>query len=330
MPSFSDLTAKSQVSRLRRAALVLLEQELEPGCRLSLLLHGFNTTFRVDMPGGARYALRMNVNSTSTLPQIEAETAWMRALSEETDLWVPVPQPWREGGFIHTVLVPGKDRPVPCVLYSWLPGSNLAHWQHPEAAGVVGAITAQLHRHAASWPLGNALGFRHFAGLYLTPEARILERDAGGLTDEVRATLRAFWDHLQAQTHRFQGLPQFPIHYDLHFENLKRFRGRFSVFDFDDAMYGPAIQDIGVSLYYIRRRKAWTAEWDAAYWKGYGQHDFDPALVELLIAKRNFYMADALFDIAQPEWQAEIPGYLRATKVRLDKFLETGVFEGQG
>ena len=42
------------------------------------------------------------------------------------------------------------------------------------------------------------------------------------------------------------------IHGDLHGGNLKWFRRRLALFDFDDALIGLPVQDLGISAYYLR------------------------------------------------------------------------------
>src|SRR3954469_22542698 len=59
MESFTALSHRAQVARLRRLAAAALAEYDLPGARLAPLVHAFNTTFQVTDAGGNRYALRI-------------------------------------------------------------------------------------------------------------------------------------------------------------------------------------------------------------------------------------------------------------------------------
>ena len=91
-PGYLALDEESQVEVLRRVALAAAEA-FGVGVRdLTLVLHAYNTTFRVDSDDGRRLALRVNTNSKSTPAHIAAQQAWLHALASETDVVVPAPR----------------------------------------------------------------------------------------------------------------------------------------------------------------------------------------------------------------------------------------------
>lgn len=96
MPSFEQLSQRTQVARLRPTAHAALRGYTLDVTQLRLLNHGFNTIFRVDTSTGERYALRLNVNSRRSPAPIAAEMAWLDALSRDTALQLPTPQLTRE------------------------------------------------------------------------------------------------------------------------------------------------------------------------------------------------------------------------------------------
>jgi len=88
-PAYEDLDENAQVEVLRRVAVTAAQRYGLRTARLEPVLHGFNTTFRVDTADGARLALRVNTNSVSTAEHVAAQQAWVHAIARDTDLRVP-------------------------------------------------------------------------------------------------------------------------------------------------------------------------------------------------------------------------------------------------
>jgi hypothetical protein len=85
--------------------------------RLTLLSHRYNTTFRVEVPGGP-YVLRISRPQVQTAETIESEMAWLGALRRETDLGVPEPVRSRDGPHVvlaGDVLCPNHASASSCV-----------------------------------------------------------------------------------------------------------------------------------------------------------------------------------------------------------------------
>ena len=81
---YAALDEEGQVEVLRRVALVAAERFGLVVRDLALVLHAYNTTFRLDTDDGRRLALRVNTNSKSTPAHIAAQQAWLHALATET------------------------------------------------------------------------------------------------------------------------------------------------------------------------------------------------------------------------------------------------------
>ena len=90
-PEYAALDEEGQVEVLRHVALAAADGFGLVVRDLALVLHAFNTTFRVDTDDGRRLALRVNTNSMSTPAHIAAQQAWLHALATETDVRVPDP-----------------------------------------------------------------------------------------------------------------------------------------------------------------------------------------------------------------------------------------------
>jgi Ser/Thr protein kinase RdoA (MazF antagonist) len=97
---FEERSRRAQIAVLRQHAVEVLRRYPIEVDGLRLLNHGYNTTFRVDASGGQRFALRINVNSRRAPEHLNAEIGWLAALTADTDLVVPVPQPDRDSRLI--------------------------------------------------------------------------------------------------------------------------------------------------------------------------------------------------------------------------------------
>ena len=133
--SFALLTRAGQILRLRETAFAALARYPLEVSRITLIHHGFNTTFRVETADGGRYALRINVNSSRTLANIETELAWTAALAADTSLHVPTPQLNNDGQAITMVYSPVMQRELPTALFGWLRGQNLEAGKDYEVKG---------------------------------------------------------------------------------------------------------------------------------------------------------------------------------------------------
>jgi Ser/Thr protein kinase RdoA (MazF antagonist) len=119
------------------------------------------------------------------------------------------------------------------------------------------------------------------------------------------------------------------IHTDLHQWNLKRYRKQIYVFDFDDAGIGQPVQDVAISLYYLRGEKN-DEGFRAALERGYSRIASWPAAseyeLEAFMAARGLLLANDVVSTLNPEFQAIIPGFLEKTENRMRNFLENGVY----
>lgn len=294
---------------------------------MRLLNHGYNTTFGL-RKGDERAALRINVNSLRSEDQLKGELAWVHAL-EESEVWVPLPILKRDGsGYLAELssrrLMPEREESdtMFAVLYGWLPGRTAGHQWTPEVARAVGVATTQLHEHARTWK-------QPCEAYYSTPHDVMI-----GCPLNPRAVRPGFETVLERgntvidRLHRDQ--PLIPVHFDIHMWNLKWYRGRLAVFDFDDCRLGWPSWDVAITLFYMRRF-ANPAECETAYWEGLGKTLDDLGVshdeMEALIASRGVFLASEMLG----EWTAELQQmgtkYVDVTEQRVQHYLETGTFD---
>lgn len=212
---FAEVTARTQVNRLRELARSALPSWGLEDASLSLLFHGYNTTFRVETTGGRRFALRVNTQPHKTDAHLQGELAWLAALSAQTPLHVPTPQPTRTGALSTSVASADHGRALPMVLFSWLDGRNLGdRWTNTQAQAV-GAAMATLHDHAESWTMPPGAAFSPFDNVLTDLPNRLADHPA--LDAQARAVLTAAYERAQdLQNEAFAAGTVMPLHADLH------------------------------------------------------------------------------------------------------------------
>ena len=323
---FEDLSVRGQVARLRPVALAALTNYPLEVARLRLLNHGFNTTFRVDTTHGRRFAMRLNVNSRRTPKTLAAEAAWLAALAADTDVWVPVPQPTSQGALTTEVFSPDLGRSLPVALFSWLPGSDLGDEATADQLRAVGRATAVLHGHGERWRLPRGADLPAIDSVlmdvpyHLGDDHPLLSGADHEVIDAAFAQVQHHIDALFAASRRQ------PPHADLHVWNLKWYRGRLIVFDFDDSGIGVPAQDLAISAYYLRD----DAALEAALLEGYEElrplPEFTPAQYEAMVASRNLVLLNDVVTTTNAEFLAMLPRYMPNSITKLRAYLRTGVY----
>ncbi|MFL6176659.1 MAG: phosphotransferase enzyme family protein [Ornithinibacter sp.] len=323
---YAELDEAEQVEVLRRVALDAAEA-FGFGVRdLTLVLHGFNTTFALDTDDGRRLALRVNTNSQSTPAHIAAQQSWLHALATETDVLVPDPVAAPGGGWHVAVECPIWGGPLNATVASWLDGDDVGRCD-AEQAQVLGRTMAALHDHAE--------GFSLPPGAHLTVFDEPLCHDPNRLEGTVpmpREHAEVVGDSLALCRRRFDevyaGRRPIVLHGDLHGGNLKWHAGRLGVFDLDDAGFGVPALDLAISTFYLRDGEPAVEE---ALRQGYAEvralPDVSDEQFEALVAARQLLLANSLLLSSTASLREEATAYLDVTVERLSGWLHTGRFE---
>jgi Ser/Thr protein kinase RdoA (MazF antagonist) len=323
--AYADLSRLAQIGRLRPLALAALAEYPIEASRVSLLLHGYNTTYRVDTVDGRRFALRLNVLPRKTEANLDAEMAWLAALATDTDVAVPVPLATREGALHTSVRSELLGHAVPVVMMSWLPGPDLDELS-VRAGRALGRLAAALHAHAEAWslPAGTALPAIDTVLMNVPYQ---LDVDHPLLTPDRRAVFDAAFTHVQAHYDSLLARsPRIALHADLHAGNLKWWRRRLAVFDFDDAGIGVPAQDLAIAAYYLRPAQDLEQAMLAGYAELRSLPDVTPAEFEAVVASRNLVLLNDVIATEHAEFRAILPNYVANTAVKLRAYLETGVY----
>ena len=323
---FVALSKRAQVSRMRSVALEATRDFPLSVDRLTLLEHGFNTTFRVDTTDGRKLAMRINVNSRRSSANIAAETQWLDALARDTDLTVPVPLRTVDGRLTTTVYSPDLGRNLSVTVFSWLNGRDLGEAPTLEKSHAAGVAMAKLHDHAATWRPTNGAEFSVFDDPFWTFPDRLTPENLG-IEGKDFSVIRTMVERSAKTINRLfaAGVPQ-PIHTDLHNWNMKWYRGRLSVFDFDDSGIGLPVQDLAVATYYRRPQHEHVDALRQGYASVRNLPDASTDDFETLVAHRNLLLLNDLLVTTNAEHRKIIPNFTRNTATKLRNFLDTGVY----
>ncbi|MBX3119594.1 MAG: phosphotransferase [Fimbriimonadaceae bacterium] len=324
--SFDELGKRGQVSRLKSTALDLLAQYPVDIRELKLINHGFNTTFAVSASDGSKYALRINTNSLRDEAEMNAEVAWVSALSAETDLRVPTPQTTKGGAQIAEAWSEPLNRKARGVLYSWLPGKNAGIPLAPATAEAMGRATRTMHEHAAGFQMPAGAGLKPIKDVMFGYEYQIDRH----MPDLDHSLFHKVVNEGNRLVKKLNSAALIPIHYDLHMWNVKWMRGKLSVFDFDDTILGTPVMDAYVTLFYIRISPN-AEEIEEAYWRGLGSAPAElgvtPEEFEWLVASRAPLLVNEFYKNNTAGFSELAPKYAKVTETRLKHFSDTGRFD---
>lgn len=325
MKAFATLTERGQARRLRSLALEALNQYDLHVSRLRLVTNDFNGIFRVDTREGQKFILRVTLpEGGHTLDHVAAEMAWLAALSRDTELSVPRPVPARDGSLVVEAAAAGVPEPRLCVVFGWVPGTDLAGHLSPANLTRLGALVAGLHIHAQHFRPPENLSLLAFDRVFPFPEPVILfeERFAQLIPRERRALFESAVEQAQRAIERLQrsGEAMRIIHGDLHQWNVRWYRGVLSPVDFEDLMWGWPVQDIATTLYYFLDRPDYGAL-RQAFQQGYTQHSAWPERfsgeIDIFIATRGLGLVNFILNDPNPNWRFQAAEFIERTEMRL-------------
>jgi Ser/Thr protein kinase RdoA (MazF antagonist) len=345
MKSYSELTYLGQVRRLGRLAQLAVPFFIPEDVRLTLIQHGENTTYRVDVADTAptnltdrpyvenRYLLRVHRTGYQSAESIASELAWLSALRHQAGLAVPEPVLSLEGAPLVTVSAPGIPEPRVCSLLRWINGRFCDRCK-PGHFGAVGDLMARLHDHAVHWkpPTGFTRRWWDWEGLFGDNAGFHLD------SDEVWALLPDDYHDMFYAVARQVGqvmleMGQGPdasglIHADLHMGNLLFSGGEARPIDFDDCGYGYWVYDFAVALSDWKDSPEWPRYHDSLL-EGYVQVRPLPEkqlnYLDLFMAARRVSLMLWATDMAQvnSNYRAGLEGWLARYAGRVRQYLDS-------
>ena len=125
---------------------------------MDLVSRSENTVFRLEVPDGQRFALRIHRPGYHTLPELESELLWTQALND-AGIRVPVGVRTLDGPGYATIPTPDGESSRAVGLVNWLEGELLSSVIEDEtdATGAVdhfhqiGRVLAAMNNQASAW-----------------------------------------------------------------------------------------------------------------------------------------------------------------------------------
>ena len=280
----------------------------------------FNATFSVSTESGQRYALRLNINSTRVVSNIQAETQWVRALARIPSINVPAPIAALDDQFVVSALHEDSGQMIYGVMYSWLEGEEIGDEPTLEQLRTVGQTMALLHENSSSFSLTDGATLPTFNDFFwgtedflFSTKSSLIPKDRE-LIEQARDLIMKFTDDLYATS------AVHIIHADLHGWNLMWHEDQLFIFDFDDCGFGVEAQDIAVALYYLD-----TPEQEVSLLDGYKSIRPLPVYSEnalkALLLQRRLLLLNYLYETKNAEHKEMLPAYLEKTIERVSTFL---------
>jgi Ser/Thr protein kinase RdoA (MazF antagonist) len=255
---FDILTHEEQLAVLLEAAdAVTTCYDLPGRLAIRLLNLSENATYRIDVPDGRRFALRVHRDGYHSKTAIASELAWLGDLRKTGVVATPRPVAGHDGELIQLARHPRLARPRHAVLWQWEDGIEPGMGDDlSQPFEVLGEVTARMHIHARNWArptwfTRHTWDFETSLGERRPHWGRW--RDGLGVGAEEAAlfgrTVGVIGRRLSAYG---QGQERFGlIHCDLRLANLLIDDGAVKVIDFDDCGFGWYMYDAAtpVSFY---------------------------------------------------------------------------------
>lgn len=276
------------------AELALIKENLHrwpqaKGGEVALINLSENHTFRIDMPGGQKFVLRLHRPRYQSRTAIGSELAWLEAITDHTEIPVPRPIPGADGDIVQEV---APDRFA--ALFAFERGT--APGEEGDLSALfttLGRYAAMLHRHVGEWtqpekfvrPIWDAAGILDSDGPWGD------WRQAPHAEGEVRETLEALDERLREDLRAYgTDIDRFGlIHADMRLANLLVDNGEVLLLDFDDSGYGWFLYDLAASLSFIETSPqvpALIRAWLAGYLEVRALRPEDIRMIDALILLR--------------------------------------------
>jgi len=318
--SFFDQDVKIQTDSLTAFAHEILKKYGITDAEVESINFEFNATFSVSTQSGQRYALRLNINSTRTVSNIQAETQWVRDLARIPSINVPTPIASLDDQYLVSAQHADSGQMIYGVMYSWLEGEEIGDEPTLDQLHTVGRAMALLHENSSHFTLTDGAELPTFNDFFWGTEdylfsgkSTLIPKDRQ-LIEQARDLIMMFTDELYATSEVHI------IHADLHGWNLMWHEDQLSIFDFDDCGYGVEAQDIAVALYYLD-----TPEQDAALLDGYKSIRqlpiYSEKAMKALLLQRRLLLLNYLYETKNAEHKEMLPAYLEKTIERVSTFL---------
>lgn len=240
-----DRCARLLAGQLRNLARAALDQQGIAVKRLRWMRQHTNHLFRCDTADGERLVIRVCPPGGRGDAELDAELAWLAALSRDTTLTVP------RARFSTRTATPERPDGARCIAFTWVQGRPCGCRPSGRLVADLGRVIATLHQHAQGFRpppefTRPVLGIEYltWAGTWhadqlarrsVDPATRRLLAETARRVEAVLALL--------GQDPAGYGL----VHADLCRDNVLDHHGQARPIDFDDASWGHYALDLAIA-----------------------------------------------------------------------------------
>lgn len=333
MKPFNQLTSRGRALRLRQMAFNALAHYDVPNPGVRLIDNGTNGIFRVDAANGQRYMLRVTrppgEQGGPSEAHLRAEAAWLTAIQAETEIPIGEVVYTAAGEPMVQVSIDSVPEARYCMLFAWVPGKTL-HDLDPITLNAYGELAARLHEHGATFTLPEGCSTNRMDRVLYFEEPAILFDDAYShyFTDESAAIFKTTYDRVQGEIDALYAAAAQPariVHGDLHPWNIHKHRGTLYPIDFEDLAWGHPIQDLAITLFYLRwgeHFQAQLADFRAGYERITAWPEAHPGQLEHFIIGRIFTLVNYVIKSESVEDQDFAPEYIARSSGRMKVYLD--------
>lgn len=327
MSEFDEMTRTEQILLLEEFAHDVLTQYGLTGCEFECINHSYNTTFKFLGGDGKHYAIRIGTRERKWPEHTWAEVQWLLELNREGSVTAPVPVANLQGEYFsnHYFFYQGGN--LDAVVYPWLEGELLTENPTEEQLFELGKEMATMHLLAKSWKPEGYANFLPRDKPLMVIEDNLFAFQLDEIPPAQYEILRQINERTEKlfETLRERNEPQL-IHTDLQSENILWQNDKMKILDFDDTGIGFPVQDLAITIYYLRKDRESEKQLIAGYASVTPLPEFDPEDLELLIANRCLVLLNQFIGRTTLEDVPLIPEYLAETERRLKHYLDTGEF----
>ena len=204
------------------------------------------------------YAAKFHDPSEHGLSHMMGELQFLHHISRNSNLCVETPHANKNGELVTEITSHWLPDIAHLAICSWVPGRHLKDELSVRAYRYLGISSAMLHKVSSSFKPERDFNILINNKVFYWDKETILSRKDATILPAIRQKL--FKEGTRVAQKAIDqiwnsGRKPIVIHNDLHPCNIKLYRNKLSIYDFEDITWGYAAQDIGTAIYHIRFRK---------------------------------------------------------------------------
>ncbi|MBX2872979.1 MAG: phosphotransferase [Saprospiraceae bacterium] len=262
---------------------------------IEFFAHETSVLYKVSNDRGEAFALKIYDNQSSQVEDNQIETLMLEAIIRHGIIPVAEILQNKQGQPTTLYTDPGTGTIYRMVLSKWLPGTDFNDQESEELFIALGKTVASLHDATSEIDLPRGLQPKIWDQVFYFRDEMAVYQDpqfTSQTTSEFRDLMDAAVELLNPKLLQIYSLdePQL-LHGDLNPWNIKMHNGQFAILDFEDAIFGPPIQDLAILLYYYQGHQAFSYEAVKNWiWQGYSSRrgiiGWKDSAIEYLIMAR--------------------------------------------